>query len=363
MKSLVEGWQNIWQKILQSPAHIPSRVAIPPNHVHNAQETLGTAFQPHEHYFQVRVNEMYLTYGRKWFDQYDPMVFVVSEFIYDKEEEAVPFVVGPMMMEKFGNGQKMPAGMVFSDTRVAGLHPYRGGRLTLSVVLCRVKRENYARKLLQIIESAASVLDFSTALSTYVKVGSVVLDGVEALLGLGDTDPLIGFRKEFDPDAGEVLEPSYFALIDMSESQLNTDELWVLDRRLAYGKSLAEAQEQPFRKADFVLYSISQTAQRGDVTTLPFYPVWERVVEEATVAKEENWENAKAHMAILYQQMLLSADLTPKQAEELADDYESKMDAMHDRVVRRSRRGEEEPAEPSELDVVRSKAVSILRKS
>lgn len=258
MKTLAERCKNLWKSTRKTPARIPSRAAIDHDHVDEGGK-LGIAFQPNEHYFQVRVNELYLTYSRQWFRTYDPMVLVVSEFIYHKKEEAVPFVVGPMMMQKIG--QKMPAGMVFSDTRVAGLHPYRGGRLALTVVLYRVLGKDYLRKLLRIVESAANVLDFSTAVSTYVKVADVVLDGVEALLELGDTDPLIGLRKEFDPDAGEVLEPGYFALIDMDESELNTDELWVRDSRLVYGKSLADAK--PFRDADYVLYSIAQTLERG----------------------------------------------------------------------------------------------------
>ena len=82
-------------------------------------------FQSDQHYFQVRINEMYLKYSRNWFSRYDPMVFVVSEFTYDKKAEAVPFVVGQQMMEKFE--KNTPTGMIFSDTRVAGVHPYRGG--------------------------------------------------------------------------------------------------------------------------------------------------------------------------------------------------------------------------------------------
>ena len=37
-------------------------------------------------------------------------------------------------------GQQTPVGMVFSDTRVAGIHPYRGGRLIVTVILYSVVR-------------------------------------------------------------------------------------------------------------------------------------------------------------------------------------------------------------------------------
>lgn len=355
MKSLVERCGDIWESIRESPAQIPTRVVIPVEHIDKG-EKVREAFQRNDHYFQIRINEMYLTASREWFSKYDPMVFVVSEFIYGKKMEAVPFVVGPMMMEQFG--QKIPEGMIFSDTRVAGLHPYVGGRLILSVMLCRVQRKNYARTLLQLIENASRVLDFSTALSNYVKVSSVVLDGVEALLGLGDIDPLIGLRKEFDPAADEVLKPGYFALIDIPESKLNIQKLWVRERQLVYGKSLKDAK--PFRDADYVLYSIAQTPERQDETTLSFYPLWEQVKEEATKPYEENWRNAKTLMSSLCQTMWLSPDLTESQASLLADEYTQKMVVWHERAVRQASLGQEEKSLPSELDKIRSKALAIL---
>jgi len=348
MKSLVERCGNIWESMRQSPAQRPSRVDIPRSHVDEGQK-MGIDFKPFEHYFQVRVNEMYLPYERKWFSTYDPMVFVVSEFKYGKEDEAVPFVVGPMMMEQYG--QKMPAGMIFSDTRVAGLHPYQGGRLALSVVLYRVRQTNYAKKLLQVVESAASVLDFATALSTYTKIASVVLDGVEALLGLGDTDPLIGFRCEFDPDAGDKFEPSYFALINTPEDDLDTDKLWVRKRKLLYGNSLAKAK--PFRDADFVLYSTAQTAKRSDLTTLSFYPAYERMIDAAMKSNtEDSWRLTKALMTDLAQTLRFSPDLTPEHAADLRSEYISEMVKEHERSVDVSNLGASEDVDSEFKDIV-----------
>lgn len=356
MKSLVEQWGNIWERISKSPTQLPSRVVIHRDHVDEGEKLGTAAIQPPEHYFQVRINEMYLTYSRQWFSKYDPMVFVVSEFIYNKKTETVPYIVGPMMIEKYG--KKIPAGMVFSDTRVAGLHPYHGGGLTLSMVLCRVKREDYARKFMQIVENSASVLDFSTALSTYVKVASVVLDGVESMLDLDDIQPLIGLRKQFGQDASDVLESQYFALIDMPESELNTKELWVRERQLVYGKSLEDAK--PFRDADYVLFSIISTQDRSDETILPFYPLWERIVQEATMPDENSWKRAKADMVNFYQTLVLSPDLTPNQADKLNDKYVNEMIQLHEKAVDMSTLGPGEEKEISEVDSKLRQATKIL---
>lgn len=355
MKSMVEQWENIWERISKSSRQMPSRIAIPQDNVDEG-EKLGTAIQPDNHYFQVRVNEMYLTYSREWFSKYDPMVFIVSEFIYDQKIETVPYIIGPMMIEKYG--MRIPAGMVFSDTRVVGLHPYRGGGLTLSMVLCRVKREDYVQKFMRIVEKSASVIDFSTSLSTYVKVASVVLDGVESMLDLDDIQPLIGLRKQFGQDADDVIEPHYFALIDMPESKLNAKELWVREGQLVYGKSLEDAK--PFRDADYVLYSIISTPDRSDETILPFYPLWKRIVKEATKPDENSWGRAKGDMMSFYQNMVLSPDLTLKQADILNDKYVNEMILLHKKAVDMAVLGPGEEKEISKVDSKLRQATKIL---
>src|SRR3712207_343875 len=116
MPTLHERWGVLWERIRQSPAQLPTRIDIPRTQVDRGS-ALGGSFQPNTHYFQVRVNEMFLANERQWFSVYDPMIFVVSEFTYDKRVEAVPFVVGPALMEQ--HKQPVPQGMIFADTRVA----------------------------------------------------------------------------------------------------------------------------------------------------------------------------------------------------------------------------------------------------
>jgi hypothetical protein len=319
-------------------------------------EKLGT-IKPNEHYFQVLINEIYLANYREWFSTYDPMLFIVSEFNYGQKKETVPYIVGPSMIESMIEkyGQKAPPGMIFSDTRVTGLHPYRGDGLTLSLILFQIKRDAYPRKFMQIFENAAKVLDFTTMLSTYVKVAGIVLDGVESMLNKTDVQPLIGLRKEFPSD---VFESQYFALVNMPESKFNPNELWVRNGQLVHGDNLPDAK--PYRDSDYVLFSINRTSERDDVETLPFYPLWNRVVEEARVAKEDNWESAKTAMSNLYLAMRLSPDITESHAEALADDYITKMQAIQTTACKIAKLGDVK-TKPSELDGIRAKSLSILK--
>ncbi len=313
MTQLADRARAIWQQLQGAETRQPSRITIPADHIIGLD-----ASQPFERnavYFQVRVNEMYLTKSREWFSTYDPMVYVVSEFIYDKGVQSVPFVVGPALVEKFG--QQTPQGMVFTNTRVAGLHPYRGGRLTLSVMLSRVERQNFPKQMLGVVESIAGAIDFSTALTSYVKVANALVDGVSSLLSLGGTQPLIGWRNEYDTDAGDLLRPTFFALID--QPNLASSNFWVRENQLFTGSSAQNLT--PYRDADFVLYSVIQTAERSDERTLPFYAEYENILETAGRATKEGWNSAITSMMALRNAMLRSPDLTRQQARALADKY------------------------------------------
>lgn len=359
MATLAERCSNIWNNMRKSPRQVPSGIMISSSQVeekNNSDNIPFTVIKPNKHYFQVRVNEMYLSFSREWFAEYDPMVFAVSEFVYDKKKEAIPFVVGPTMMEKFG--KRLPKGMIFSDTRVAGLHPYRGGQLTLSIILYKVQTGNMVRKLLRLIENTANVLDFASALTTYLKVADVVIDGVESLLELGGSEPLIGLRKEFNP-ADDELRPSYFVLINLPDTDIDTAKLWVRNRRLYYGDTLQSSE--PFRDADFVLYSVTLAPQRSDLSTLPFYPQWEHTQREALDPREDSWLSAKANMASLMQSMLLSPDLTDQQALELVEEWRKKLVSFHKMAVDNANMSEKKPKAPEQMDEARAKSLAFLK--
>jgi hypothetical protein len=309
-----------------------------------------------KHYFQVRIDEMYLAYEREWFKKYDPMVLIISEFIYGKQYETIPVIVGPVMMGKFR--ENLPSGMIFSEMQVAGPHPYKGGSLNLTVVLCQLTVEEYLQKFLRIVESTANILDFSAAFSASLKLANVVLDGVETILGSDKTRPLIGLRKDF---ANGLIEPGYFALIDKDETTLNQDKLWVRNRRLVHGESLADAK--PFRGADYVLYSIVPTQppdRRGDISILPFYSHWEKVVDEANRPTRDDWIRAKGHLANLYRDMYLSADLVEDEFVEQYNLWEESAIKMHDKAKLRSELGPGEVKAALEPDKIRKTSVEIL---
>jgi len=314
---------GLWEQFKQSPARPFARINIPAAKTDKPERG---EFQPGQHYFVVRVNEMFLSYERQWFRTYLPMVTVVSEFQYGRDKQAVPFVVGPSILERYG--LTLPErGLIISNTRVAGIHPFRGGRLSLAVILYKLNRSDAAKKLLEVVESAATAVDFSTALGGYLKIGNVVLDGIERLFSLSPVQPVIGWRNEFDKEAGDIFRPRYFAIIDAPQQQVPPEDFSVREDRLLY-------RGKEFRDADYVLYSIAQADEREDIQMLPFEELWSKVREDAALPTEDGWKSAKANMVALYQRMTQSPDLTDCQANALADQYVGIMKTLHDRAVR-----------------------------
>ena len=247
---------EIWQRlsaIINGPVRDPRGPRmVPPSHVTKpggAQpapcepDRRPDQIEPQRDYIGIRINQLYLHYGHKWFTEIEPVVYSTTEFLYGNAMRTDAVVIGPK------KDDKLPPGMVLQNSSVFGVHPYRGGNLAHTIVLSRMPRNDAARSLIDVVESVGSAIDPSASVATWTKLGSVVLEGFEKLVGITDVVPLIGARLELDPDRGEPVRPGYIALID--KSGIDPKQLWVSDSQLLVGASAAEAT--PYRDSDYVL--------------------------------------------------------------------------------------------------------------
>jgi hypothetical protein len=175
-------------------------------------------------------------------------------------------------------------------------------------------------------------------LSPYLKVSHAVLDGVDALFGLGSTRSLLGWRQEFDRDGGAPLASGFFVLV--ADPAPDPATLWVKDRQLYQGSSLVAAL--PYRGSEFVLFSVTQPTGdlRSDLDQLPINEMWQRVQVEAVVTTEDGKRSFQANWTTLEQNILMSPDLTETQKDVLIEDYWKKAMAFRDRALNRAIRDE-----------------------
>lgn len=321
------SFSSFWQKIAGSPARLPSRLAIRTENT-DQQKFLGSPFVRHKHYFTVVVNEMFLTQKRQWFSEFTPAVMACSEFLYDGKKQAVPFLVGPAMMQ--GKMERLPAGFVFQNTTVAGQHPYLGGEFAVSIVLARLKTNDYLRKILKILESTSATYmgGFGKMVSQYSKVADIVLDGFDDLLGNEDLQPVLGQRLAFQ-GINEDFSPGYYAIIDLPEKELQAEKFFVKRNQLLHGKDAATAS--PFRDADYVLYSILSSSTRNDTDALPFHQEFSALQELISDMQEIGpTEKTLLNGRLFSLQALIrsSPDLIRPQAGEMIAEYRAEIEKM-----------------------------------
>lgn len=322
--------QSLWKNISKSKSFRPARFSVPAANVDPAIR-FPEPFQRHRQYFEVKVNEMFLAYDREWFTTWQPMVFAGSRFLYMGKMREVPFIVGPQMIED--NSKSLPDGMIFENTKVAGLHPYRGGDFSLHMVLARLQTNNYLKRLISIMESTSGTYleDFATAVVPYTKVAKIILNSFEDLLGTEEVEPMVGYRFTMNPDTREGVKPGYFVLINKPEQELDEDRFYVIDDRLHYGDSADTAK--PYRGGDYVLYSILATDHRSDVEILPYYEEFVKLQEsirDIGVISDEEKKLLNGKLFALTDTIRMSPDLIRNQVEDQIAELRGELKKMMD---------------------------------
>ena len=362
MGGFIQLWNRVVGTLKNGPSEAPTAIAVPRNQIdENRNGEMNASFRKDESYFQVLINEMYLRYDRQWLNAIDPVVYVVSEFQYNQEPQLVPFLLGPSLLKKKGvPDQYASRGIIFRNESVSSLHPYRGGGLTLTVILCQARGDNLARPLLGVLEKTTDALGFSPALAPYTKIANILIDGFDSLFSAGGITPLVALRDSFGPNYNILFQPGYFALLDATN--VDPAGLWVKDRQLMQGKDWNSLQ--PYREADYVLYSIVAPKDnvRDDTDSLPFSDAWQQIWKLAGSGKAGDWDEAKRQMAVLNDTIAFSPDLTASQAEKLCDERWDKLKAHHDKAQAHAAMGVDGFASPAQdrLDRIRSRSREIL---
>ncbi|MFI8993257.1 hypothetical protein [Streptomyces sp. NPDC053542] len=332
------------QELVRAPARPPLWTRIDPARVDRPPES--GPLDPGRDYFEVRINHLHLAYGRKWFSQFTPVVFVAAEFTHDGAQAVVPAMVGPGLIQR--HGAETPQGIVIANTRVAGPQPTPPGGLALSVVLYRLQTGDTAQPFLDVLQGAAGALDLAAGLAPYTALAKVVVGGVNALVG-GD-QPVLARRDEFEPG----LRPAYYALIGPGDG-VDPAGLHVRDGELA---ERIDGRLVPLRDVDYVLYSVARVRPEDvDVTRLPLYRVWQDVVQQATEAvTDERWLGTKAAMATLTGLLYSSPDLTWAHAESIQEHWTDVMVDLRERALRLAHLSGARTAP----DRARSRALAVL---
>jgi hypothetical protein len=326
MSGVFDPVVTAWERIRERHQPLPAVASIPPASCRPA-DTAGYPIKRDQMYFTLRINEMHLAEDRQWWTTYDPLVIVVSEFIYAQERIAIPTVIGPNLIHKQAQSDQPRYGVVLLDTRVTGPHPYRGGDVDISVRFYRVRRANSAHALLQVVDSLSASLGAPGELLTIAKTGGALLEGVEGLLGLQETTYLAGHRISTASSPVDPFAAGFSALI-APPAPKDLGNFRVEDRRLYLED---DGGVQPYRGSDFVLLSMTGTEMRRDENLLPFYHFKVDALS-ALWDGEVGVRRGKAYLIAAYNQMRRSPDVTAAEASRLFDAWLQEFEAEKKRV-------------------------------
>ena len=333
------GLKQFFKDLSASPTVLPYLVEIKDSHVLNGQaddSDLGK-LDPGQHYFTVKVNEMFLSQQRQWFIKIEPMVICLTSYQYGSAEIDNPFIVGTNLLNS--KIQNVPPGMVFRDTRVAGIHPFSGGRFVLGIVLCQSQSGNLLKDAIGFIEKVSGLLseNIKALVGSYAAIATTIIGGIDNLLNSKQIEPLFGFRKEFDADSKEGFSGGYYLMIDKSAKGIDFEKFFVKNNRLCYGQDIDSASPyvdvQNLAKSEYVLFSITKSDTRSDFKTLPVYQSYNKILEELKGTSEvstDHKEKIKGKLRVLNIEMRQSPDLTEKDAKSLMEKFVKEVSELID---------------------------------
>lgn len=227
-----------------------------------ASDAEKIVFEEGQHYFRLRLAEMFLKDDRKLFRKMVPVVSsLVSLQFGSNPAQQLPNVAGPMALKM--NETSLGRGLQLNYA-LTNLIPYRGGTVSVSAALLSYVSKDYFPAFLSLADSVAGLLTIGQ-LSSVLKVADSVTASLQNLLDSGDKEVRLVYHNEYggaDNLGGVSLTSGYFAVIGAESDKLDTTKLLVRDSRLCYGDDVVTAQ--PLTSYDYMLFSVEAAFARDD---------------------------------------------------------------------------------------------------
>jgi hypothetical protein len=220
----------------------------------------GVNIEKDRAYVSVTIDELILGSDRRLWTSFNPIVFVVTRLIYDGRLVAVPTILGPTLL----SGHSM-----VRDKRVAGPYPYRGGPISVAIGLYYTPHQDYVHRLVRMLERLSAEMGQAADIESFSTIGDLLIEGLETVMNVDNTKLLASAQVELHET--EPKGPgSSFALL-LGAKDVPDEKFRVVDKRLHI---LGDAGElAPYDEDHYLLYSVTASDRRDDVSELPFYPL------------------------------------------------------------------------------------------
>ncbi|EGO61945.1 hypothetical protein [Acetonema longum] len=284
-------------------------------------------FREGQHYFRLRLAEMFLKDDRKLFRKAVPVVSsVVSLQFGASAAQQLPNVAGPLALNLNENSLGKGVQLNYSLTNLV---PYRGGNVSISAALLAYVSKDYFSAFLNLANSIAGQLTIGQ-LSAALKVVGSVAGALQDLLDSGDKEVRLVYHNEYagtDDLGGVSLQSGYFAVIGAQAGKFNPEKLLVKNSQLYIGDDRQSAK--PLAGYDYMLFGVEAALYRDDFRYFSEYnSLLYAAIEKGMLDKAEGDAVIRAGMLAVFK----SDDLTyvdkTRVAAALKAEYEERLSQL-----------------------------------
>lgn len=288
-------------------------------------------FKEGQHYFRLRLAEMFLKDDRKLFRTYVPVVSSVVELQFGSNAaQQLPSVAGPLSLNL--NESSLGKGVEINYA-LTNLVPYRGGTVSISAALLAYVNKDYFQPFLSLANSISSLLTIGQ-LSTTLKVVDSTVSAIQDLLDGGDKDIRLVFHNEYsgtDSLGGVSLSNGYFVVIGTDANKFNPEKLFVKNSQLQFGDDLDSAK--PLTGYDYMLFSVEAAVYRDDFRYFDEYnSLLNTAIEKGMTDKAEGDAIIRAAMQAVFKSNDLTYVDKTRVAEALKQEYEERISLQGNKV-------------------------------
>lgn len=226
--------------------------AIPDGHVIGQADS--SPFKVDDDYVIVRLSSMFLKSSRTLWLKLSPLAYasVISQGLRAKRTDSA--VVGPA---QFGDLAQAPADRsIILNQLLSGPFVWRRGDLAIDAGLFAVPRSDAAAALMTAVSQLAGL--GMPGLRQAEQIGSIVKSGVEGIIGLNGTKPVLAIRDVLK----DGMRPGVRAALAAPAENVDFSQLWVRDGVLLEGSSAADLS--PVKGFDYLLVGIEKGGPRED---------------------------------------------------------------------------------------------------
>jgi hypothetical protein len=281
---------------------------------------VGADIAPDAQYFGVTLNQLWLANGREWWSTYDPLVHVNVDFLYGGSTVSVSKLIGPSILRgKLARGEdSVPHGFLQSDILAVGPHPFRGGAVEVTVILYKVRRTEYAKRLIGIAENLSTSFGVGPAMMPYLKMGGTLVDAIDATFQMGDSRPVLGHQVGLATPL-RPLRTQYLGLV--AGAGVSPADARVADGKLRLPGG-AEAT------TDHVLYSVFALNRAPPEATAPQAPTIRAMEESVVHGGDTGWDRARSMLLAMYLDLRASPDLLRADADRVLEDCKKSLQEL-----------------------------------